>query len=236
MRERLELRYNQIWKIVVGLLAVLGVAAAPLFLSLTTNLIAFLASAFVAGAICLSVGLSYERPTAELIHIVPRWAGLGGLTALAISGYAAAAGLNTLILLGLIIASSPPVVARVRSARPAESTKPAGGRRSVTARTTRTRPDPPQPPLIDFPVRPYLFAVRQTLAELTDAKLCLAWRRSFRQLQVAAGGERRIVMADVRRAYLDELERRRPAAFAAWLESGARAAGDPGKFFIPHTN
>ena len=43
-------------------------------------------------------------------------------------------------------------------------------------------------------------------------------------------------MADVRRAYLDELERRCPAAFAAWLESGARAAGDPGKFFIPHTS
>ena len=124
MRERVESPYNRIWKTVVGLLAVLGLAAALVLNRVTINLIAFLVAAFVAGAVCLSVGLIRERRAAELIRSVPRWAGLGGLTSLAISGYAAAAGVDTLILLGLIVASSPPVVARVRSARPLESARP----------------------------------------------------------------------------------------------------------------
>lgn len=34
-------------------------------------------------------------------------------------------------------------------------------------------------------------------------------------------------LAQARRTYLDELERRCPAGFVAWLASGARAAGDP---------
>ena len=54
---------------------------------------------------------------------------------------------------------------------------------------------------------------------------------TFRQLHSSVGGERRLAMADIRRAYLGELERRRPEAFAAWIASGARAAGDPGRFF-----
>lgn len=36
-----------------------------------------------------------------------------------------------------------------------------------------------------------------------------------------------------RQLYLDELERRNPAGLAAWLASGARAAGDPTRFIVP---
>ncbi len=38
-------------------------------------------------------------------------------------------------------------------------------------------------------------------------------------------------MADVRRAYIDELERRHPDSFAVWLASNPRAAGNPARFF-----
>lgn len=40
-------------------------------------------------------------------------------------------------------------------------------------------------------------------------------------------------IATERRAYLDELERRNPAAFDAWMTSGARAPSDPSRYFIP---
>ena len=68
MRERVESPYNRIWKTVVGLLAVLGLAAALVLNRVTINLIAFLVAAFVTGAVCLSVGLIRERRAAELIR------------------------------------------------------------------------------------------------------------------------------------------------------------------------
>jgi hypothetical protein len=226
-----------VWRTAVGLLAALGLAAALVFIGVTTNLVSFLLAAFVAGSLCLSVGLARDLPSADLIHAVPRWAGRGGLIALAILGYAVAVGLGTLALLGLIVASSPWFVARLR---PAEADEPVERAEPVEKKARSPRPQAkkrPATPPIDLPAVPsYRSAVRQTLSELTDEELCLAWRRSFRQLQVATESERRLVMSDVRRAYLDELERRHPEEFAAWIGSGARAAGDPAKFFIHHTN
>ena len=209
------------------LLATIGLAAAIVFIGLTTNLVAFLLSAFVVGAICLSIGLVCELPSADLIHLTPRWGVLGGLTVLAISGFAAAAGLETLVLVGLVITSAPPVLARLRSADRGDLAEPP---------RPRPRREPAPPLRFEVPTPRYLTAVARSLCELSDEEICLAWRRSFTRLQGSATAEQRAAMADVRRAYLDELERRSPEAFAAWIESGARAAGDPARFFVPHTN
>lgn len=229
MREYVESRHSRIWRSVVGLLAILGLAAALVFIGVTTNLVIFGLAAFVAGSACFSLGMAGERPVGELIHDVSGWAAIGGLIALAISGYGVAVGLETVALLGLIVASSPQVVARLR---PAEVLEPVQSAKPVSTGKVSLPPPP-----IDLPAVPsYLSAVRQTVSELTDEELCLAWRRSFNQLQQATGSERRLVTADVRRAYLDELERRHPDEFAAWIGSGARAAGDPARFFIHHRN
>ena len=221
MRERLASRYDRIWRAAVVLLATIGLASAIVFVGLSTNVVAFLIAAFVAGAAALQVGLARELPSADLIRSTPRLAVLGGLLVLAICGFAAAVGLETLVLVGLIITLSPPVLARLRPAarRPAEP--------------QRQPQDVPRPPL---PTPRYLSAVARSLCELSDEEICLAWRRSFTRLQTSSTAEQRSAMADVRRAYLDELERRSPEAFAAWIGSGARAAGDPARFFIPHTN
>ena len=59
--------------------------------------------------------------------------------------------------------------------------------------------------------------------------LCWAWRRSFTRLQRAdAVGVVRLTRE--RQLYLDELERRYPREFRAWLSAGARAASDPSRF------
>jgi hypothetical protein len=221
MRERLASHYDRIWRAAVVLLATIGLAAAIVFVSLSTNLMAFLLAAVVAGAAAVQVGLARELPSADLIRSTPRLAVVGGLLVLAICGFAAAVGLETLVLVGLIIMSSPPVVSRLRPA----------GRQPAEPPTPQLREEPPP-----LPTPRYLSAVARSLCELSDEELCLAWRRSFTRLQTSSTAEHRAAMADVRRAYLDELERRSPEAFAAWIDSGARAAGDPAKFFVPHTN
>ena len=65
MRERLASRYDRIWRAAVVLLATIGLAAAIVFVGLSTNLVAFLVAAAVAGAAALQVGLAQELPSAE---------------------------------------------------------------------------------------------------------------------------------------------------------------------------
>ena len=67
---------------------------------------------------------------------------------------------------------------------------------------------------------------------LSDDALCLAWRASFSALQRAGSPTQRLRIVDERRAYLDEIERRTAHGMAAWLASGARAAGDPSRFVL----
>jgi hypothetical protein len=70
-------------------------------------------------------------------------------------------------------------------------------------------------------------SVRTAPADLSDDALSLAWRASFPELQRATSPAQRLRIVTERQEYLDELERRNPRGLAAWLASGARAAGDP---------
>jgi hypothetical protein len=74
------------------------------------------------------------------------------------------------------------------------------------------------------PVTPQVDAV--SLRQLDDHDLCQAWRRSFRELETSSLA-RRCEVVGRRQLYLDELERRHPAALRRWLTSGGRAAGNP---------
>ena len=67
---------------------------------------------------------------------------------------------------------------------------------------------------------------------LSDEALCLAWRASFSALQKAGSPAEQLRVADERRAYLDEIERRTTHGMAAWLASGPRAAGDPTRYVL----
>ena len=69
-----------------------------------------------------------------------------------------------------------------------------------------------------------------TLEQLSTAALCDAWKRSFAALMCARTAQQRMVVVEVRAQYLDEMERRCPGGFSAWLASGALAAGGPDRF------
>ena len=73
-----------------------------------------------------------------------------------------------------------------------------------------------------------------SLVGWSDEELCWAWRRSYAQLVSTTDAEVVSRLAEQRHGYLRELERRHPARFAAWMTSGARAAGDPTRFIRPH--
>jgi hypothetical protein len=67
----------------------------------------------------------------------------------------------------------------------------------------------------------------QELCHLDDASLCLAWRRSFVLLTRCTSVSQQMSLVQQRQEYLDELERRSPRGLVAWLDSGARASGNP---------
>jgi hypothetical protein len=72
------------------------------------------------------------------------------------------------------------------------------------------------------------------LDQRATAELVQAWRHSFLLLAAACGDPSRLAqISEQRRAYLDELARRDPVGFQQWIDSGARAAGDPSRYLTP---
>jgi hypothetical protein len=245
--------YRRGWRTAVVVLVALGLVTALVFVGWSTNVVAFLMGGTLVASVHLSVGLAQERQTPELIRDVLRWATRAGLCVVAIVGYATAIGMGTMWLLLLVGLSSPPVVSwlwpqaaesvRRPEAAPKPLPEPAPEpetepkierkrtRKPRAERKAAKQPEPPPPevavPKVPEPVN---------LADLSAEDLCMAWRRSFTELQSCTTEEQRLAVVAARNAYLDEFERRDPDAFSQWLDSGPRAAGNPAKFFSPRTN
>ena len=69
-----------------------------------------------------------------------------------------------------------------------------------------------------------------TLEALSTPELCLAWRRSYLALLDVTSYPARWQIVRQRECLLDELERRDPDGFTCWLDSGASAGSDPGRY------
>jgi hypothetical protein len=131
---------------------------------------------------------------------------------------AALAWLGVLIVLALVV-TSPALGSRLGARwRPRRSLPPPEP--ATDARLPGTAAAPPRR------VRPTEMD-RADVRTLDDAALCLAWRRSFVRLEAQRGMAARLAVVEQRQRYLDELQRRHGDAFQAWLESGARASGNP---------
>jgi len=232
-------RYRDVWVTLTAVVATLGVCIAFLTWEVAGVVGALIAGAVMGGA--MTAALAPEN--------LPRpWrrAALGA--ALAGVGVVALAGLVVLLKAGVVLVglatamSSPPVLAVLR-------------RRfgTTAAKAPRTPADPAgreeQPqhvrPLDDldeaeWPVPEATAAVEQSLPtapeDLDDDALCWEWRRSYVVLQRSRSEATRLHVVQVRQAYLDELERRNAMGLAAWLASGARAAGNPSRFIHHRTS
>jgi hypothetical protein len=69
-----------------------------------------------------------------------------------------------------------------------------------------------------------------SLDRWSEQELCQAWQRTYVQLQRHTDAAWTEHLAQTRCTYLDELQRRDPNGFAAWIASGARAASDPMRY------
>lgn len=102
--------------------------------------------------------------------------------------------------------------------------------RSLTGSASRqgiaTPPDIAEQSAIAAATTPGQDSIRQ----MSTQELCLAWRKSFSQLQHAPVGPAREHIVNMRSSYLDEIERRDPDGFARWLHTGARAGSDPSRY------
>ena len=61
----------------------------------------------------------------------------------------------------------------------------------------------------------------------SDEELCRNWQTSYQELQLGPSQAATAAIVSERQVYLDELERRDPRGFAAWLASGAHASQSP---------
>ena len=73
----------------------------------------------------------------------------------------------------------------------------------------------------------------QDVASMSTADIGVSWRRTARELPLARGPRRRAQLVELRRLFLDELERRDSDGFRSWLNAGPRAVHDPTSYINP---
>jgi hypothetical protein len=142
---------------------------------------------------------------------------LGGVLALGIVGWVAALGAAGFGLCLLVAATGGLALS---------ATRPPG---TATGRRSR-RDGPTGVPALESVAETPLPAPSALPASST-ADVCWAWRVSYlRVARAGCPGYEVAALTELRRACLEELERRDPVAFARWLPT-ARAAGDPTRAF-----
>jgi hypothetical protein len=134
----------------------------------------------------------------------------------------------TLLLATLAVGTSPPLVA-LFSLGSVGNARESGSRESRASSITPSPAGSREPPKSTPPLAP------AALGALSDQQLCWLWRHTFWDLRDEETVDERLATVAVRQACLEELERRDPSAFAAWLSSGARASGGPERFLHPPT-
>jgi hypothetical protein len=71
---------------------------------------------------------------------------------------------------------------------------------------------------------------RSDASVVSTSQLCREWLDSYQALSQATSATARLHIVMARQRCLDELERRDPDGFQAWLASAASAGGDPSRF------
>ena len=223
--------YRVSWFFFCGVLGAFG-AVVAVTSSLATAIALFICGCVAGGVVAMIVldPKDETRLPRDSRRIVAKSSILAGAGTVAFGGVVAMVGGSTAVLLLAVTAGGSPYmvdycVGRLRDrghlsnpvSRPARPDPAERSSGSVAAPISWTEPSRPSEPHV-------------TPAALSDEALCLAWRASFSALQSARSPAERLSVVDERRAYLDELENRNARGMAAWLASGARAAGDPSRF------
>lgn len=222
-------RYRFLWSCWMMLAVTLGTAIALFGLPLhqALSLVVVVATVGFVCAMMVGAALHAPRATGGVTRSVARALMVGllsGVCALGTAGLWMLLGSLSLVVVFLSAALSPWALA------------------SALRRRSRLQVDrePPTPAVSQAPdragarqtddllrSRPWMCAPTRSMP---DDALCLAWRTTYAALEQQLSLSARIQVVQRRQELLDELERRNAQGFSAWLESGARAAGNPSRF------
>lgn len=164
-------------------------------------------------------GTGADRKLDRLVPSAGARAGAGACFLLALSGLSTFIGSLALLLAVIAVITSPWVI-HFLAVRFAKGTTPAA------------------PPLQDDEAPTESILRRETvdmdLASSMKAQsyesLCRTWRTTYLPVRLTADPVSLEKLLTLRRACLDELERRDPTAFRSWFHSQPRASGSPEKF------
>lgn len=128
-------------------------------------------------------------------------------------GYLAIAGVGGLVLVLVVLATSPVVARALSGLRRREGRKPLRWDTVVESLAYAAHDvavaRPPSP-----------------LAGLTDERLCQVWTKSSLALSAAPSTERTASLVEDREAYLEEMERRNLTGVVAWMVAGETSGSD----------
>lgn len=223
--------YCWIWTLTWSVTAVVGAAIALIGLGWVSTLgCAVLAAGLTVGWYCTE----FRRCRAPQ-HRLSGTLVTGIVAGVAVAGWGVAVGLSCLILPVAAVATLPGLrhwLSRPSAGPRRGSSSIPGARcpattdgRSRRSAADAARPTSPSPAPEPGP--------HGRVQDLTDAELCVAWRTSYITLDRLIGTAQifhQATWVDRRQQYLDELERRHPAGFRRWLQSGARPASDPSRY------
>lgn len=209
---------GRIWWATATVFAAAGLALLPFTSRPTPAAPAATAIALIMLAMSSTVRMASGTPWPAALRRALGDALLAAVFMLAVQGWVGLVGpLPTTGAVVLLVASSPPLVWWLR-------------RRGWLGRLgTRTH----QQPVHDDPPAPTLLVGPDDVASMTTADIGASWRRTARELPRTREPRRRAQLAELRRLYLDELERRDHDGFRSWLNAGPRAAHDPTGYIDP---
>ena len=213
--------YSAARRVCCGVVTVLGFCVALLIWPLAQVLVTFVLVCFAVGfgrhLVVLGRSappvLSWSNWTASTQPAVR-----AGLAGVALGGLAEISIGLALSLAAFAIITSSPCIAAIRSRIP-----------------EKPDPHPADPPFTALALEAHLPEVAREVEQaclhaLSNAELCLAWRRSYYSLVGTTSVPLRAAVVTSRQAYLDEMERRDSRGLTAWLATGARAASGPERF------
>ncbi|WP_433169191.1 hypothetical protein [Kribbella sp. CA-247076] len=215
--------YRALWTSLAAAVVSVGVILAIATASVLTVVLVFAIMALMLGTLSANLQLLDHEGQAHgsiSLMAVIRHGYLAGIAVVAFYGLATAIGIVVVPLTVLVAGTSPLVVSwwRRRSSPPRSNATTEHGQGAGAVRAARCSGRP-----------------SCDLDAMTPAELCLAWRRSYVELQHTRTAEAMAGVAEVRRELLDELERRNPSGFDQWLASGARAPSDPARYLLKPT-
>ncbi|MBA2465500.1 MAG: hypothetical protein H0V42_11090 [Nocardioidaceae bacterium] len=223
-------RYRTLWLFGWGALTLACMGVGLLIWSLSSVVALYTVGAVAAGAATAGYYTRDDKvpmPRGPLMTVTATQAGAGGVGMVAVPVLVTMAGPLALPMLLLAVITSPWAFRWLeRQSLPGgqsameTSCQQEGQHDEVWETTALAVVESPAP----------TFAQPPAVRDLSDQELCQVWRVSFRALHRAHTTASRQRVVSLRQAYLDEFERRNPAALSAWLHSGARAASGPDKY------